>query len=508
MRVADLMKQVPKCIILLLASMCLAPASAAVASPGHGEVTHFLVCDAPPWESSQSCRAKQTHQLDPQGRLLWVSGDVHLGRDAALTPLAVFISSMASSAIYWDGKLIGFNGRPSPDPKLEQAGLREAAIVVPERLASPGFHKLTLQMSSGLSPVRLNHPVIRVRVAPYEAPLEPVLREYLFAITAIGALLMCALYFGFGSSTTPQFRTGRYQLAASLSGIAQLAAEASRAVIAYEYPAQVVRVSLVLAFAVAFSFALIGYVAGRFRPSWLTPMLAAQGTSTAAAILLAPGFDQKTAFVIMSAAALSAAASLDAMRRGIVSGAPLFAAFAACVLLAALAPETFLDRDLYLWMVVLFGGLAAEQARHRPPSGATAPLASGTSAGAEVAPCSGLMLGSGASRHFVMPGHIIRLASADDYTEVFLVGGRSLLHPEPLDRLVKRLSGSLIRVHRSHAINVAHLRTFTIGQNSLVVLSDDSTAPVSRRRLQAVKAAVGGMIGAVTCLTSSSLPRR
>jgi DNA-binding LytR/AlgR family response regulator len=332
--------------------------------------------------------------------------------------------------------------------------------------------------------------VIRVRVAPYEAPLEPVLREYLFAITATGALVMCALYFGLGSSASPQLRTGGYLLAASLFGIAQLAAEASRAVIAYEYPAQVVRVSLVLAFAVAFSFALMGYVAKRFRPNWLTPLLLVQGTSTAAAILLARGFDQKTASVIMSAAVLSAAISLDAMRRGIRSGAPIFAAFAACVALAALAPQTFLDRDLYLWMVVLFGGLAAEQARRRPMAGEAA----AADAGAQAVPaerCTGLTLGSGSSRHFVMPGDIIRLASADDYTEVFLVGGRSLLHPEPLDRLVKRLSGPFVRVHRSHAINIAHLRTFTSGQNSLVVLSDDSTAPVSRRRLQAVKAAVG-----------------
>ena len=91
-----------------------------------------------------------------------------------------------------------------------------------------------------------------------------------------------------------------------------------------------------------------------------------------------------------------------------------------------------------------------------------------------------------------MPDDIVRVVAADDYSEVFLAGGASVLHPEPLQKLVERLPRHLVRIHRSHAINLSHLRAFRNGRASSVLLSDQSVAPVSRRQVPALRAALEG----------------
>jgi two-component system LytT family response regulator len=101
-------------------------------------------------------------------------------------------------------------------------------------------------------------------------------------------------------------------------------------------------------------------------------------------------------------------------------------------------------------------------------------------------------LGAATERRFLVPADIVRLAAADDYSEVFLTDGGSLLHPEPLQRLLKQLPVSFLRTHRSHAINLSHLRSFRKGHRSSVLLSDNSIAPVSRRRVSMLLAQLNG----------------
>jgi DNA-binding LytR/AlgR family response regulator len=101
-----------------------------------------------------------------------------------------------------------------------------------------------------------------------------------------------------------------------------------------------------------------------------------------------------------------------------------------------------------------------------------------------------LFLGSGPTRHLVSPARIVRLAAADDYTEVFIAGAPPVLHPEPLHKLIDRLPPGFVRVDRSHAVNLAHLEGFRRGPRSSVTLSDRSEAPVSRRCLPKLIAAI------------------
>ena len=443
----------------------------------------WRICDGPPWLASSSCAPTALQDVDPQGRMLWLTADVRLDR-AAAEPQAVFVSAYASSAVYWDGRLVGTNGVPSERPEHERPGLRDAAFPIPE--AAAGNHELTVQLSSHNGLLRLRSPVTQVSVAPFEGPAARVMRGYLPALICAGALAVAALilaFFWWGGRGRPG---SAYLLGAALFATAQLLAEASRAFVAYPYPLQFLRIVLVLAFAAGFGFMLLGYIARRFGAARLWPILLAQALAATAAILLVPSFDQRTALVLASAMAIGLLLTTRAAARS-EPGTLALGAMLALGLVAALGqPYSFLDRDFYLWSVALFVLLLAGEARWMkaaPPAAEADPRAG--------APA-GLHLGTGADRRFLLPADVVRVAAADDYCEVFLLGGGSLLHPEPLQKLLERLPAEFLRVHRSHAVNLAHLRSFRRGASNSVVLSDQSVAPVSRRRVATLLAALEG----------------
>ncbi len=442
----------------------------------------WRVCEAPPWENPTRCVQRRTFDIDPQGRMIWATTKVDLPRVGA--PQAVFVSAFASSRVYWDGKLIGGNGSPAGRAESERPGLRDAAIPIPSEALTAGTHSLTLQMSSMRGLLRIRSPVTTVRVGEYEGPRERVLRDYLPALVTAGGLLAAAAYFGLAFLFGRRTGSRPYLAAAALLGTGQLAAEASRAFIAYAYPSHVIRLGLILTFAVGLGFAIVGYAARRFefrRPGLLIGLQAVLATT---AILMAAHFDGKTALVLMSATAIAAAVAADATRRSQPGALPILIVFLICLASTALAPYTFLDRDLYLWLIMLFVVLFVDEAR-RAQSGAREQASDREEARVELGAAFPRMpLGFAGSQQFVLPEEIVRLAAADDYTEIFLATRSQLLHPEPLHKLLARLPDTFLRVHRSHAINLSHLRSFRKGARSSVRLSDESTAPVSRRRVQ------------------------
>ena len=88
---------------------------------------------------------------------------------------------------------------------------------------------------------------------------------------------------------------------------------------------------------------------------------------------------------------------------------------------------------------------------------------------------------------------VVRIAGADDYAELVMTDGRRLLHDDTLAALGARLPAGFLRVHRSHIVNADHLTALTQGDGGLrVQLTGGETAPVSRRRAEAVRTALAG----------------
>jgi hypothetical protein len=342
-------------------------------------------------------------------------------------------------------------------------------------------HRLQLQMSTMRAPLRLAAPVLAISVAPYEEALQPALRNYVPALLTAGGMLVAILCLGFLGWREGRSASWKYLLGAALFATAQLAAESSRAFVQLLYPAQILRLELVLLCSCGFGVLLTAYLCQRFDLRRRRLILTTPAGFIVLAVLLLPALDAKIAWVILSSVFVCMTISAIAIRQKKPGAVLLFLILGAGLSLGFWEPGTFLDRDFYIWALVLLALLLVQEAQE---IGAVV-----RNAGTFPSDLAPLSLGSGPTRRLVSPARIVRLAAADDYTEVFIAGAPPVLHPEPLHKLIARLPG-FVRVHRSHAVNLAHLESFRRGPRSSVTLSDQSVAPVSRRCLPKLIAAI------------------
>jgi len=81
---------------------------------------------------------------------------------------------------------------------------------------------------------------------------------------------------------------------------------------------------------------------------------------------------------------------------------------------------------------------------------------------------------------------IIRCEGEQRYTRLYLVNGASLLSSYNIGVFVELLDGyKFIPTHKSHLVNLHHIKSYL--KEGIVVLSDDTEVPVSRRRKEEVK---------------------
>ena len=438
-----------------------------------GDIETMQVCNTPV-QGSASCKVLPLWQANPQENTIWLSTPVLLESHAG-KPMGVFIRAFAASAVFWDGRLIGRNGKPAEAGSPEMPGLRDAVIPIPSELSRPGAHRLQIQMSATRAPFRLASPVLAIKVAPFEGDLQPALRNYLPALLTAGGLLALILILATLGWSRGRIAEMDGAIGAALFVGAQLTAEASRAFVPLVYPEQILRLEAVFVCACGFGLLLAGHLIRRFdvgRRKWIWPAQAALMLWGAWALR---GLDEKIGWAILSSVALCMGISAIAIRHKSPGAVSLLLVLGTCLLLGMGMRQTFLDRDFYVWAVGLLAVLVVHEVR------GTVPAPQMGAAG--FAQPSSLCLGSGRTRHLVPPAQIVRLAAADDYTEVFLADATTLLHPEPLHKLLARLPADFLRVHRSHAVNLAHLQRLSKGPRSSVTLSDQSVAPVSRRCL-------------------------
>lgn len=95
-----------------------------------------------------------------------------------------------------------------------------------------------------------------------------------------------------------------------------------------------------------------------------------------------------------------------------------------------------------------------------------------------------LTLPHGQDLEIVALHDIIRLQAEDNYTFVFLHNRRNpLLVPRTLKYMEEVLpEARFVRVHRSHIIHLAYLKTFVKDEGGMALMRDGARVPVSRRR--------------------------
>lgn len=78
---------------------------------------------------------------------------------------------------------------------------------------------------------------------------------------------------------------------------------------------------------------------------------------------------------------------------------------------------------------------------------------------------------------------IIRCESSVNYTRFYIVGGGKVLVSKTLKEYDEILScHGFIRIHKSHLVNLNHIRKYIKGEGGWVTMSDESKVEVSRRK--------------------------
>jgi DNA-binding LytR/AlgR family response regulator len=419
--------------------------------------------------------------VDPQGRALWIRAP--LAGPSDTRPHALYVAGVASSEAWLNGQRLGANGRPGASARDEIPGRYQAVFPIRETLWRPGDNSLMLRLSSFHGGLRFERPMSALRVMPYPYPR----RTALLAITFVAAGALLAAAFGFGVIHAMR-RTSSSLILAAMAGVAasQAIVESLRSLFDYPYPLHAWRMSAIWALAAAFAVLLVTYVAGRFLPRARGLMIGlALGVVGATALL--PGFDVKTAWALILGVALAAAPAAAGVRARL-PGARLTLAYLALFLALALGfPEWLADFSYFLLAAVLVLPLLMVEVVRlgRDDRGREAALTRAASQPDR------LTVASARGVELAPLAEILAVVGADDYVELRMAGGRSLLHAARLDGLTTQLPANFLRIHRSVIANLAHVqRLERDGDRWRLHLCEGPPLPVSRSRQPALREAL------------------
>lgn len=462
--------------------------AAACSIPGGGPRVSECPFDGGP----RGCVPRPLSQVDLAGTGATVVRDVEVSaEDAKLgRPLMVTVVAMASSEIRWNGVAIGRNGQPGANKAAERPGKFVATFTVPRDQVRAGSNELSARMSAHHLFLPVARPIHVLGVGPYETSVAPSLPDYLPALVTLGALVSALGWFGFAATGTR--KDARAALLAAIAGCAalQLGTEVSRAFVAYSYPWQLARLAIV-ALACAIAATLIAaYAASRFAPGRRRAIATSCAAFSCAALLLVPWYDVKALGALTAGGVAILVAAAIGWRRGIVRAPAAIGAGAALLALIVWTGPNFLDRAWYLWigtMLVLLlveqvGVLRSVKAAHDEAERKIAEFA-GRLAAAERSGESIVGIKDGGRIWRVPEREIVSIQAADDYCDVLLRDGRKLLATTGLSQLLATLPARFVRVHKSFAVNRAHVGAITrrAGGGRSLAMTDGSVVPVGRR---------------------------
>ncbi len=412
-------------------------------------------------------------------------------------PLMVSLIALASSEVRWNGVVIGRNGVPGPDRASEVPGYYVSAFIIPPRLIRQGVNVLEARMSGHYIWAPVVMPIHDFSLGFYESPGLPGLDYYLPALLTLGALLAGLAYFAVAFVSDRRDRGALTVALAAGAGAAQLLVEVSRAFIAYTYPWHLTRVSAIALLSALTACLIVAYAGRRFAPRRTRRMVATTAILSAMLILLLPGFDLKAMGAIALAWLWLGIAAVLGWRN---ARRPAMVALAMAIAALALMVRDFtdyLDRTHYLLLAIFIILLVSEQVialrRARSERDEQAQLAAALTERLRKAEQSGepiVALRDGSRIHRVAEGDMVAIRAADDYCDVILTGGRDLLVTQTLAKLLETLPPRFMRVHKSHAVNRAHVTGATPrpGGGTLLMMSDGSEIPVGRTYARAVTA--------------------
>ena len=138
-----------------------------------------------------------TRELPSRDGIYWVRWRAAVpDGDLARTRDGLILKIVASYEVYWDGQLIGRNGKVGATPQDEVPGVVDALFQIPRELHGPGEHVIALRMSS----FHTGFPGPRYGLLAAWGNFREMLlersRTAIFSVMAVGAALVVSVVFG------------------------------------------------------------------------------------------------------------------------------------------------------------------------------------------------------------------------------------------------------------------------------------------------------------------------
>lgn len=455
----------------------------------------------PPDFSGPGCRAGSLWAVDPQHHALWLKATVHVSRTLLEqpAPLGLFVSGKAASTAWLNGRLIGGNGRPGIDARLETPGRMDAVFPIPREVLHQGANHIVLYLSGHAGWLHLDMPMHRLGIGTYADPTDQILRAYWPSLVSFGVFLLGILYFGVRSLRGAD-RVGSLLLCLiSLFAAGQLLAETARGLYPYRYPFHDLRLILIVVCSLGFGLCLAAHVIRRFKSPRPLLSFGAVVVVTVGVVALTGSYDGKAMFAMLCPVLFCGfATALWAWKRE--AGAAMY-----CVALILFGTLSFFFGGQFLnaaffylvaaLLLFLFAQQAALLAREQQLRADLTSHARQLEAALDHAqapqqsPSQKIKIVDTGRIELVSTDQITHCNGAGDYVELNFADGSKRLHSGSLNELEAELPSAFLRVHRSHIVNttfVESLKRESSGVGRLRITTGESI-PVSRRIMPMVR---------------------
>ncbi|MEM9836183.1 MAG: histidine kinase [Bacteroidota bacterium] len=191
------------------------------------------------------------------------------GQSDSFSHQHLYLSLLASATVYWDGVLLGHNGRVGTDKASEVPGAVRAVFLLPDSLLRPGRHQLRIETSNFHAAGKIRY--YGLWVDDYLAPIVSDLKQTIFLHVYAGFFLIISLYFGLRFLGN----TGQWHLLAFAvlcgSFFVLLLLEFIKSYYFYPYPWHFTRLRIIMGVSQLIGFCLTLFCVLKFRieKSWL-----------------------------------------------------------------------------------------------------------------------------------------------------------------------------------------------------------------------------------------------
>ncbi|MFT7686424.1 MAG: sensor histidine kinase YesM [Candidatus Azotimanducaceae bacterium] len=224
------------------------------------------------------------------------------------------LSLLAASEIYWDGRLLGKNGKVGMTKDSEKPGDIDVLFPIGNELLTMGDHQLAIRASTFFIDDEYSPVFLGLRVIDTHSVHQFLMRSSWLATFVMGGLLVIAILFQlFFWVYQRRAHTQVFSLLC-LSAAFLLLAEKWRAMFGYTYDFHQQRMYLVMSFTYALCLLLPGFYLSYYDVRRKAMLLALAAFLLSCSVLLIDEYDSRSIAMFLTALLLSLSINLYAMR--------------------------------------------------------------------------------------------------------------------------------------------------------------------------------------------------